>query len=208
MKRLHRTLRDIIGSRWIGRLGLLAAFVSTTALAQGDKPAAPKTAAAPAKRGAEVKFRKASQLTATEQLSQGNLYTSKMRTVLQRVTKLSKRARTDKDLIKLNCVNDKLVRIKGNLRLSEQIQGNLKTAAARHDAGARSHEFAKLTITYQKVTVLGQEAEACIGEEISFVGKAKVTVQIDPDVARQGDPTIETLPPLPTIRPPLASPFL
>jgi hypothetical protein len=56
--------------------------------------------------------------------------------------------------------------------------------------------------------VLGQEAEACIGEEISYVGKAKVTVEIDPDVAQQGDPTVIPPAPLPIIRPPIASPFL
>lgn len=202
--RTRQNVRKAQGARWLGRLGLLALFAASTVLAQGAEPAA----APVAKKPSEVKFKKASQLTAGEQLSQSRVYIAKMRTILIRVQKLAKKARSDKDLIKLNCVNDKLVRIKGNLRLAEHLESNLKTAAARNDAGARNHEFSKLTITYQKVTVLGQEADACIGEEISYVGKAKVTVQVDPDVARQGDPTIEPLPPLPTIRPPLASPFL
>jgi hypothetical protein len=205
MKHTKSKVWRALRARWVGRIGLLAVFVGSTVFAQGAKPAKP---AKPAKGPTEVKFKKASQLTAGEQLNQSKIYVGKMRSVLARASKLAKKARTDKDLIKLNCVNDKVVRIKGNLRLAEQLQNNLKTAAARNDAGARSHEFSKLTITYQKVTVLGQEAEACIGEEISYVGKAKVTVQVDPDVARQGDPTIEPLPPLPTIRPPLASPFI
>lgn len=156
----------------------------------------------------EIKFKKASQLTAREQLNQSAQYLSGMKTALNRVKKLSQKARADRDIIKLNCVNEKLVRVKGNLRVAERLSNNLKIAAARNDSDARNHEFSKLTIAYQKVTVLGQEAEACIGEEISYVGKAKVSVSVDPDVARQGDPTVEDVPALPTYRPPLASPFL
>ena len=77
--------------------------------------------------------------------------------------KLAKKARADKDIIKLNCVNDKLIQIKGNMNLAERLHGNLKTAVARNDDGARNHEFAKLTITYQKVVVLGQEAAKVVG---------------------------------------------
>lgn len=157
---------------------------------------------------AEVKFRKASQLSAQEQLAQSDKYIAKMKSILVRTQKLAQKARQDKDLIKLNCVNDKLIRIKGNLRLAEGSRKALKLAAARGDAGGRNHEFAKLTITFQKVTVLGQEAEACAGEEISYVGKSRVQVQVDPDVAQQGDPTETPPPPLPVVRPPLASPFL
>ena len=151
-------------------------------------------------------FRRESQLTAAEQLSQADEYLKRMKGTGRRVRKLARRARADKDLIKLNCVNDKSIRIKGNLSVAESLHGNLKGAAARRDAGARNHEFSKLTITFQKVTVLGQEADACIGEEISYVGKAKVTVDIDPDLAKQGDPTRDTSPPLPTTRSPVASP--
>ena len=104
-------------------------------------------------------------------------------------------------------INFKLIQIKGNLNLGEKLHNNLKTAAARNDDGARHHEFSKLTITYQKVVVLGQEAEACIGEDIAFVGETQVEVDVDPDITRD-DPTDESPPPLPIIRPPIATPFI
>lgn len=197
MKRTHKLWQ---APQMIGRLGLLAVFAATTVFAQGETPK-------PAPKKAEVRFKKGSQLTAAEQLAQAGRYMTTMKVTLGRVNRLARRARADKDLIKLNCVNDKRVRIKGNMRVADNAHNGLKTAASRNDDGARSHEFSKMTIVYQKVTVLGQEAEACIGEEISYVGKGSVTVDVDPDVARQGDPTIDALPPLPTIRPPMASPF-
>ena len=54
--------------------------------------------------------------------------------------------------------------------------------------------------------MLGQEAEACIGEDVAFVGETQVDVEIDPNITK-GDPTEEPPPDLPVVRPPLASPF-
>jgi len=158
---------------------------------------------------AEVKFRKASQLTGPEQLAQSEAYITKMKSTQSSVHKLAAKARADKDIIKLNCVNDKLIQIKGNLNLAERGKDALKVAAMRNDEGSRSHEFAKLTISYQKVTILGQEAEACIGEDISFVGATKVDTEVDKDIPQE-DPTETPDPPLgdTIVRPPLASPFL
>jgi hypothetical protein len=179
--------------------GLLLA--ATTVVAQ------PAPAPAPDAPATEVGFRKGSQLSAQEQLLQGEAYLQKMRQVLDHVNKIAEQARKEKDIIKLNCVNDKLIQIKGNLNLGEQTRDALKAASSRADDGNRNHEFAKLTITYQKVTVLGQEAEACIGEEISYVGSTRVETEVDKDIPEE-DPTVRPPPPLPVVRPPIASPYL
>jgi hypothetical protein len=187
----------VILAKWIGRLGLGVLLVATSVLAQ------------PAGEGGdtEVGFRKGSQLTLQDQLVQSDAYLSKMKATLAHMNKLAEQARKDKDIIKLNCVNDKLIQAKGNLNLAESSRDGLKAAAARSDDGSRNHEFAKLTITYQKVTVLGQEAEQCIGEEISYVGATKVEIDVDKDIP-EDDPTVTPPQPLPIVRPPLASPFM
>ena len=188
-------MKNRVLSRWVG---LALVLVGTTVFAQpADDPEAAPT---------EVKFRKGSQLTAEEQLTQAEVYLTKMKSVQTEVGKLAEKARADKDIIKLICVNDKLIQIKGNLNLGEKTRDALKVAAARNDDGERNHEFAKLTIVYQKVVVLGQEAEACVGEDIAFVGATKVDVEVDKDIPEE-DPTEEPPPPLPVVRPPLASPF-
>jgi hypothetical protein len=184
----------------IRHLGLAAILAGTTVFAQPapeEKPGTPET---------EVSFRKGSQLSPQEQLAQAEQYISKMKSTLENMNRLAEQARKEKDLIKLNCVNDKVIQTKGHLNLAEQSRDNLKIAAARNDDGTRNHEFAKLTISYQKVTVLGQEAEACIGEEISFVGATRVEVEVDKDIPAE-DPTVPPPPALPIVRPPLASPF-
>ena len=193
-------MKRAMRSRWTGRLSIAMLFFATAVFAQdGEKKDGEK-------KGAEVKLRKTSQLSAAEQLAQTAKYVARMKQTLASVGKLAKRARVEKDIIKLNCVNDKQIQIKGNLRLAEQTRDAIKVASARGDAGARDHEFSKLTIAFQKVTVLGQEAEACIGQEIAYVGQTKVDVSVDPDIPQE-DPTTEAPPPLPTIRPPVASPF-
>ncbi|MCC6751731.1 MAG: hypothetical protein IT371_29030 [Deltaproteobacteria bacterium] len=178
--------------KWISRSALGLLLAGTTVFAQG----APE---------GELGFRRESRLSAEEQLRQSDAYISRMRYVQDQTSRLGDRARAEKDIIKLNCVNDKLIQIKGNLRVGELTLDNLKMAAARGDEGARSHEFSKLTIMYQKVTVLGQEAETCIGEEIAYVGATQVTIQVDPDIT-QTDPTTDAPSLIPMERPPLASP--
>jgi len=156
---------------------------------------------------AELSFQKSSLLTSPEQTAQVSKYLARMRDIVQQVERLAQRARTDKDIIKLNCVNDKLVQIKGSLRVAEQVDAAHKLAVARNDDGSRDHEFAKITIAYQKAVVLAQEAEACIGEEIAYIGATRVDVQVDPDIDERTDPTVEPLPKLPMIRGPVVSPF-
>jgi hypothetical protein len=184
--------------KWTSKLGLALVLGATTVLAQP----APETGGA----DAEVGFRKGSQLTSQEQLSQAETYITKMKSLLRSMERLADQARKDKDIIKLNCVNDKIIQAKGNLNLAEQSRDALKVASARGDDGTRNHEFAKLTITYQKVVVLGQEAEACIGEEISYVGATKVEIEVDKDIPQE-DPTVTPPAPLPVARPPIASPY-
>jgi hypothetical protein len=179
--------------RWFRHLAYGLLLVGTSVLAQGGKP------------DAEVKFRKGSQLSTHEMIAQSDSYLLKMRGTLDRVSKLAERARKEKDIIKLNCVNDKLIQVKGHLNLAEQAR--LALSAPGTDEDTRGHQFSKLTITFQKVEVLGQEAEACIGEDIAYVGATRVEVDVDPDITKE-DPTSEPRGPLPIERPPLASPYL
>ncbi|MFM9469817.1 hypothetical protein ACKI1K_44555, partial [Streptomyces scabiei] len=91
------------------------------------------------------------------------------------IVQLQELAKKQKDIIKLNCTNDKLLQVKGHLALTDQAMANLNEAMAKADDDARKHEFTRVTILYQKVLVLGTEAENCIGEDLSYVGATTVT---------------------------------
>jgi hypothetical protein len=130
-----------------------------------------------------------------------------MQDTLRRVVELQEVAKKQKDIIKLNCVNDKLLQVRGHLAVNQQAMANLNEAIAKGDDGSRQHEFTRVTILYQKVQVLGTEAENCIGEDLSYIGQARVDVEIDPSIP-QNDPTDPGFPQVDVSRPPLASPSL
>ena len=154
-----------------------------------------------------IDFRKSITLTPQETIAQSKDYYKKMQETQRRVTQLQSKAKKDKDMVKLNCVNDKLTQLKGHMTVADQSLSTLSVDVAKGDDGARQHEFTRITILYQKVVTLGTEAEQCIGEDVSYVGPTTVDVEIDPSVP-PGDPTIPDLPVPVVTRPPEASPFV
>jgi hypothetical protein len=156
---------------------------------------------------AGIDFRKQITLTPQETLAQSKDYYKKMQEIERRVANLQGKAKKDKDMVKLNCVSDKLTQVKGHMTVTDQSMVSLDTAIGRSDDGARQHEFTRLTILYQKVVTLGTEAEQCIGEDVSYVGATTVDVEIDPSIPPE-DPTQPALPLPDPQRPPEASPFV
>jgi len=181
--------------------GLLAA---TPGAAQNAPGGAPSQARGASPAGTPLPG--ARTLSAAEQQAQAARYLAEVQTIERTVERLAAQARSEGDLLKLNCINDKLLQIRGHIRLGEQTSVELTAAALRRDDPERHHQFSKLTIIYQRVTVLGQEAEACVGEEAAYVGQTQVSVDVDADVEGAGDPTKDDGTPLPTERPPVASP--
>ena len=143
-------------------------------------------------------------LTVEEMISQSREYQQGMGQVLKRIGALQETARKQKDIIKLNCVADKLVQTKVNVSIADQAMTSLQENVARADEGGRTHEFTRLTIINQKVIVLGAEAENCIGEDLSFVGATRVDLDVDPNIPTN-DPTNPAIPVLDVSRPPPAA---
>jgi hypothetical protein len=182
------------------RLGTSAVFVAllgaTAAFAaSNDDP------------GLGIDFRKNVTLTPQETLAQSKDYYRKMQDVQKRILMLQAKAKKDKDVVKLNCVDDKLTQVRGHQVVTDQSMAALNGAITRGDDPARLHEFTRLSILYQKVVTLGTEAEQCIGEDVSFVGATRVDVEVDPNIPPT-DPTQPDLPVPVVERPPEASPFV
>jgi hypothetical protein len=116
----------------------------------------------------------AGRLTSGQTLKEARNYRVKMGDTKSRIDKLLGKARDKKDVIMIVCVDDKLTRVKGHIAVSDQAMSTLEGAIQRSDDGVRQHEFMRLTILFQKVVVLGTEAENCIGEDVSYVGETKV----------------------------------
>ena len=171
---------------------LATSFIASTVFAQGTAPApiAPPSAggATPPGAAADVSVKQRPTLTSEEMVNQSREYAKQMNDVLKRIQTLQDQAKREKDIIRLNCVTDKVVQVRVNISIAEQSMAALQEAVTHADEGERTHEFTRLTIVNQKVTVLGAEAENCIGEDLSFVGATKVDVEIDPNIP-QYDPT-------------------
>ena len=89
-------------------------------------------------------------------------HVARMKTALKQVLGRVEEARNEKDVVKLNCVNEKLTQIKALLKVAEQADVALHEAIANRDAGADS-EFSKIAIARTKVDGLRAESEQCIG---------------------------------------------
>ena len=154
-----------------------------------------------------IDFRKTVTLTPQETQAQAKDYYKKMQETQRRVEQLQSKAKKDKDMVKLNCVNDKLMQLRGHLAVTDQSMSTLSIDVAKGDDVARQHEFTRISILYQKAVTLGTEAEQCIGEDVSYVGATRVDVEIDPSIPNI-DPTQPDLPVPGVTRPPEASPFV
>jgi len=129
-----------------------------------------------------------------------------MRDALRRVTEILGEARASKDIVQLNCVNEKLTQVKGLLRISEDASVKMYDAVASNTMDVINHEFTKISVAHQKTIILRAEAEQCVGELSVYTGETEVTVEIDPDISDR-DPTQPDSPPIGPEVPPVASGF-
>ncbi|MCA9524831.1 MAG: hypothetical protein KC549_00865 [Myxococcales bacterium] len=151
----------------------------------------------------EPTYRSAERLPTPAKLERSGQEIDKMKGTLKQALERLKSARERKDILQVNCVNDKLSAIKGLLKISEEAQANLKEAARQEDEELVNHEFTKISIAGIRVENFRVEVEGCVGEASQYTGETVVDTYIDPNI-RSDDPTEEppeTLPPVATERP-------
>ncbi len=143
-----------------------------------------------------------SSLSGTDMLKQGREYRTSMDKVVADLQALVEQAKKQKDVIRLNCVMDKLMQVKVNMNIADEALRKLQEAAGRSDDSASLHEYTRITIVNQKVQVLQNEGQTCVGAELNYIGATRVEVEA-PEVAEgMTDPSLE---PPPLERPNAAS---
>lgn len=167
----------------------------------------PLLAQEPQDRSTPEQLESAVNIPDPQKLSRASSMISEMKQALGHVVKLLAEAREEKDVIKVNCINEKLTSIKGLIRIAEQAEMNLQESVSKAEKDTSAHEFHKIAISHQKIKILRAEAEQCIGELAFAVGKTSVEVEVDKDQVPDQDPTDIKLPETEIIRPPAASPF-
>jgi len=102
-------------------------------------------------------------------------------------------ARKEKDVIKLNCVNDKLVQVKPQMNIADQAESELESA----NDTTRMSLFETFSQASETVRKLREEADQCIGEPVSGVSESSnsFTGPTPPDDPTKGFTGTEIEPP-------------
>lgn len=131
----------------------------------------------------------AEQVSPSEKVRRSSSALATMRQSLKDVLSKLEEARGSRDVVKLNCVNEKLTQVKGLLRISEQADVMMQEAIAKKEDRNANHEFNKVRIAEGRVGSLRAEAEQCIGQ-LAFRTDENLSVDVDvPDDLPKGDPT-------------------
>lgn len=85
----------------------------------------------------------------------------KVKTDEQKMLALQALARKEKDVIKLTCVNDKMVQLKAQANLFDQSRAELASVI---DKDTRDLAFDSITQIVERIRKLREEAEACVGQ--------------------------------------------
>jgi hypothetical protein len=137
----------------------------------------------------------AKPLSPAEQTTSAETIVARGGNLSQRVAQMLDEARGEADMIRVTCLNDKLTQINANLRTA---QSRLATFQKAVDVDERNHELTVLTVLGQKLQVLDQESNQCVGQDLFETGPTKIQVEINtsllPFEAEPGTP--------PTLLPP------
>jgi hypothetical protein len=175
-------------------------------LAQTGPASAPATQPAQDQAEVEVPMKARANISPAEMTQQAKTYIGKMNDTVKYMEQLQEVARREKDVIKLNCVNDKQLQLKQLLNIADKAQNNMQEAIARGDEDARYHELGRVTIAYQQSQALKSDADNCIGEELAFLGPTQITAY---EPTEPENPTLAPGPELPVVQPlPIASPSM
>ncbi len=126
-------------------------------------------------------------LTPEEMLERATDMVASMEVTLENTNELLAQARQeDRDILKINCINENLASIKGFVNVAEQSLESLAEAVeVDNNEEAAEHHYTLISIAGQRVNHLGEQARVCAGEELRYAEDMVLEVDIDPDI---GDP--------------------
>ncbi len=160
-------------------LGFAAVALVSLVVGHGIAAAQAQTAPPP---DASAGLSRQVTLSPAEQLAQSETFLARMDGARTSVRRQLETARTQRDVVKTLCLNDKLNQIDVAVRSARERRQGLELAVNRRDADLSNHEFTILTVLRQRSEQLTAEANQCIGKEAGFIGDSAVTATIDPNL--------------------------
>ena len=103
------------------------------------------------------------ELSPQQKLSFAQSTAADLQTTINKILALVTEAQQRKDVILLNCLNDKLIGLRGLLKVAEDGKLNLQEAIARENLDLQEHNYRKVAIAEDQARLITAEAEACAG---------------------------------------------
>ncbi len=136
----------------------------------------------------EVDVQKQANLTPEEQLAEAEKMLARGARTTDRIRSLLNEARTQNDIIRITCLNDKYTQANAHSRNLTQRHEQLRDSVGAGNDSERNHHFTVMSVLDQNIILLGQEAAQCVGEDMFETGggATKVITTIDP-----GSPVVD-----------------
>jgi hypothetical protein len=147
---------------------ILAIFCTVTALAAPDAPAPAPAPAAPVAPVAPV-------MSIADMQTKSAAIQAQLEEDSQHVLHLKEVAKKQKDVIKLNCVNDRIIQIKAQRNIADDANTQLQAALSK-GSDDRAQLFDQLNSIGENVKHLREQANSCIGETELFKQESGVEV--------------------------------
>jgi len=150
-----------------------AAFASSATYAQAPVPGADPSAK-PAQTAKKV------NLSLPEMVARTEAIDAQIKADMRHVLHLQTKARQAKDVIKLNCINDKLVQLKAQVNIFDSASALLKAGLEGGGSGSADDKqaaFAEVTSTGGEIKTLRSEADVCVGEPELFRQESSAEVR-------------------------------
>lgn len=122
------------------------------------------------------------KLTPQQMLTEANKHVARIEQGARGVRGQLKRARQERDVVKVLCLNDKLNQIDVALASAGDREKSLEALVKENDVDRSKHEFTIISVLRERAEALVAEANQCVGEELGYLGETEVTVDIDPEI--------------------------
>lgn len=111
------------------------------------------------------------------QLDQAQEVVARGERISGRVAAMMTQAQREKDIIRVNCLDDKLAQVNANVRTAK---ARVEALRGQADPTVRGQSMTVMMVLGQKFDVLEQEASQCVGQNIYETGATMLETQVDP----------------------------
>jgi len=102
-------------------------------------------------------------LSSSQMISKSTSMVTQMEATLTEAYSILKKTRNEKDVIKLNCVNESISKIKGLLKRSKDDLISLQEAVSKDDAKSSNYYYTKISLANDNIKQAGMEVLSCSG---------------------------------------------